>query len=238
MNPDELAQLLRGSLADRRVSGGENAALADWAARFLVDDRTRALSRHTAFAVARSAITDPAEADVLGWLEEVMKVLAPIEQPSASPRAERDRACFSPGEGCLNTIIRRFDECRRTADVCVFTITDDRISGAILDAHRRGVKLRILSDQDKSGDVGSDMRLFREAGISVKLADVFDHTGPRRDGHMHHKFAIFDGERLVNGSYNWTRGAANVNYENLIDSADPNLIAVFTEEFRRLWNRF
>ena len=46
--------------------------------------------------------------------------------------------------------------------------------------------------------------------MPVKLADVFDASGPRRDGHMHHKFAIFDGERLINGSYNWTRGAANV----------------------------
>ena len=55
---------------------------------------------------------------------------------------------------------------------------------------------------------------------------------------MHHKFAIFDGARLINGSYNWTRGAANVNYENLVDTGDPELIAAFSEEFKRLWNRF
>ena len=55
---------------------------------------------------------------------------------------------------------------------------------------------------------------------------------------MHHKFALFDGERLIHGSYNWTRGAADVNYENLVDTGDPDLIAAFAAEFERLWNRF
>jgi phosphatidylserine/phosphatidylglycerophosphate/cardiolipin synthase-like enzyme len=57
-------------------------------------------------------------------------------------------------------------------------------------------------------------------------------------GHMHHKFAIFDGERLINGSYNWTRGAANVNYENVVDTSASGLVAAFAAEFQRLWNKF
>lgn len=242
MNLDELDRFLRESLADRNLSNSEKNALADWLEQHVRDEQTRGLARHAAFEAARTAIADPVGAGVVEWLEDVLKVIAPINAPiddaPDSPRTERDRACFSPGEGCLNLIIRRFEECRRSADLCVFTITDDRISRAILDAHRRGVKLRILSDHAKSGDLGSDMRQFREAGMQVKLADVFDASGPRREGHMHHKFAIFDGERLINGSYNWTRGAANVNFENLVDTANPDLIAVFTEEFKRLWNRF
>ena len=55
---------------------------------------------------------------------------------------------------------------------------------------------------------------------------------------MHHKFAIFDGTRLLNGSYNGTRGAADMNYENLVDTDDPNLVAAFSAEFERLWKRF
>ena len=51
--------------------------------------------------------------------------------------------------------------------------------------------------------------------------------------HMHHKFAIFDGARLLNGSYNWTRGAANDNEENLIDTGDPRLLAAFRRQFER-----
>src|SRR5207248_2349871 len=137
-----------------------------------------------------------------------------------SPAVGEDLAFFAPGERCLQQIIHRIGQCRRTADLCVFTITDDRISRAILDAHRRGVKIRIISDNEKWHDLGSDIEKFREAGIAVKLDDVHGHTDPHLNGHMHHKFAIFDGVRLLNGSYNWTRGAADANYENITDTAD------------------
>ena len=40
--------------------------------------------------------------------------------------------------------------------------------------------------------------------------------------HMHHKFAIFDLTRLLTGSYNWTRSAAESN----------------EEEFDILWGRY
>ena len=116
------------------------------------------------------------------------------------------------------------------------TITDDRISREVLNAHHRGVKLRIISDVEKAGDLGSDLKQFRESGITVKLADVRSRNDPNLVGHMHPKFAILDGTRLINGSYNWTRGAASTNYENIVDTADATLIAAFSEEFTRLWN--
>ena len=51
---------------------------------------------------------------------------------------------------------------------------------------------------------------------------------------MHHKFAIFDGRTLLNGSYNWTRGAARDNQENVMISDDQRLVAQFQGEFDRL----
>ena len=42
---------------------------------------------------------------------------------------------------------------------------------------------------------------------------------------MHHKFALFDGRRLMTGSFNWTRSASEQNEENLIVTADPVLVA-------------
>jgi phosphatidylserine/phosphatidylglycerophosphate/cardiolipin synthase-like enzyme len=145
---------------------------------------------------------------------------------------------FAPGDGCWQHIVARLRAARRSADLCVFTVTDDRISGPILDAHRRGVKIRLISDAEKAGDLGSDVGRFQVAGIAVKLAHVVAPTHPGLTGHMHHKFAVFDGGRLLAGSYNWTRGAANVNYEDLIDTADPQLVATFAAEFERLWAKF
>ena len=92
---------------------------------------------------------------------------------------------------------------------------------------RRGVSLRCISDNDKEFDLGSDIGQLRAAGIPVAL--------DRTDAHMHHKFAIFDGMRLLNGSYNWTRSAASFNEENLVLSNDPSLVRRFADEFDSLW---
>jgi cardiolipin hydrolase len=115
-------------------------------------------------------------------------------------------------------------------DVCVFTITDDRIAGPILAAHQRGVRLRILSDNEKELDPGSDVPRLRDAGVPVRI--------DRSPYHMHHKFAIFDGASLLTGSYNWTRGAATNNEENFLVTGDPNLVRAFAAEFERLWGRW
>jgi phosphatidylserine/phosphatidylglycerophosphate/cardiolipin synthase-like enzyme len=139
-------------------------------------------------------------------------------------------ACFSPRDDCPGRIIRLFDEAVTHIDVCVFTITDDRISSAILRAHARGVRLRIISDNDKTYDAGSDIQQFHLAGVSVRV----DQT----PFHMHHKFAIFDSQVLVHGSYNWTRGAARDNQESIVVVNEPRLIGAFQEEFERLWSRF
>jgi phosphatidylserine/phosphatidylglycerophosphate/cardiolipin synthase-like enzyme len=246
MNPDDLARFLRESLADHKLSRGEKSALSDWLAKNCATDQNRGLARHVAFEVAKEAVGDPGSAELVTWLEDVMRVLVPMggtpvaHAPGSPPPVSlgSDLAFFGPGTRCLEQIVHRLHGCRRTADLCVFTITDDRISNTILDAHRRGVKVRVISDNEKCHDPGSDIHKFRSAGIPVKLDDIHGHAEPGLNGHMHHKFAIFDGLRLINGSYNWTRGAADMNYENIVDTADANLIAVFAAEFERLWNRF
>lgn len=235
MNPEDLIRLLTQSLADRKLSGGEKSALADWLARNVRTDQHRGLVRHHAFEVARGAEPD---AGLVDWLEAVMKVLAPLAAEQSKSAAVADEVFFAPGEQCLQRIVARFNGCRRSADVCVFTVTDDRISRAILDCHRRGARVRIISDNDKQHDPGSDLQKFRDAGIAVKVDDQRGPADTGLNGHMHHKFAIFDGARLINGSYNWTRGAADINFENIVDTADAALIAQFAAEFERLWKRF
>ena len=61
-------------------------------------------------------------------------------------------AFFSPGDDCLRAITRLLANASRTADICVFTITDDRVSDAILDAHRRAVAVQIITDNAKAAD--------------------------------------------------------------------------------------
>jgi phosphatidylserine/phosphatidylglycerophosphate/cardiolipin synthase-like enzyme len=55
---------------------------------------------------------------------------------------------------------------------------------------------------------------------------------------MHNKFCVADGQVLVNGSYNWTKGARFENRENIVITNHPELVQQFTIEFNRLWQEF
>ena len=229
MNPTTLDDLLRRSLADHKLSGSEKQELTGFALKQIDSDQDRAVARSRVFEVARQSAADDATRQMLSWVEAALKALTPLSAAGASSPGDGAEAFFSPGDACLRQIAHRFATARRTADVCVFTITDDRITRAILDAHRRRVAVRVVTDNEKAFDLGSDVEQLRAAGVPVKV----DQT----PFHMHHKFAVFDGARLLNGSYNWTRGAAHDNEENLIDTGDPKLVAAFLRQFEELWNK-
>ena len=224
MTPEEIDAWLTRSLDDLRFSRGERHALGE-----ILAGPGPAIDRETirrrAFEMARAALKQTDDLPVLAWLEEVTRAIREVGPAAARPVAAE--AYFSPGEDCPRAIGRLLANARTAADICVFTITDDRLADAILDAHRRGVAVRIITDDAKAEDLGSDVSRFERAGIPTRV--------DRSPFHMHHKFAILDGERLLTGSYNWTRGAARDNEENLIVTTDPRFLAPFASTFDRLW---
>jgi len=51
----------------------------------------------------------------------------------------------------------------KTLDICVFTITNDKIAQSILECKDRGIKIRIITDDVKSTELGSDIEKFSKA---------------------------------------------------------------------------
>ena len=222
MKPDEIDGILAATLEDERVSRGEKHALKELLLDGALNDEQLAFVRHRAFALAKERVGTGQQ--VREWLEDVVKILTP--RPEAP--ALRAEVQFSPGPGCLNAITRCLEEAQKSVDICVFTVTDDRLAAAILDAHRRGVAVRLLTDDDKSFDRGSDIERLEAAGVPVRT--------DRSEHHMHHKFALFDRALLITGSYNWTRSAARHNRENLLVSDDPRLVAPYLRRFDEDWD--
>jgi phosphatidylserine/phosphatidylglycerophosphate/cardiolipin synthase-like enzyme len=222
---DDVLNDLALSLADGRLSRGERQGLA--AALADLDDDGREQVRRRAFELARSAPEGPP----LDWLDDVMKALVapPARDQKRAVEIEAPEAWFSPANDCARRIGQLFARARGRVDVAVFTITDDRITEAILEAHRRGVAIRVLTDNEKAFDLGSDIERLSAAGVAV----LVDQT----PFHLHHKFAIFDGSLLLTGSYNWTRGAARDNQENFLITPDARLVGAYARAFEDLWGR-
>ena len=226
MEFDALDRSLRESAQDFTLDAGEKLELRELGQQ-LDAGRIRFL-RNRAFDIAREAMRgEPgATLEVLRWLEQVVKTLDAADQ--AAPVVSS--AYFSPGDTCLRRLCDLMRGCRDTLDICVFTIADDRLTEAILDCHARGVQVRVVSDNDKQHDSGSDIDRLRARGVQVRVDDA--------PSHMHHKFALFDGRVLANGSFNWTRTATEHNDENLVVSNDRNLVRSFAQQFEVLWGRY
>ena len=226
MEFDALDRSLRESAQDFTLDAGEKLELRELGQQ-LDAGRIRFL-RNRAFDIARDAMRgEPgATLEVLRWLEQVVKTLDAADE--AAPVVSS--AYFSPGDTCLRRLRDLMRGCKATLDICVFTIADDRLTDAILECHARGVQVRVVSDNDKQHDSGSDIARLRDRGVPVRLDDA--------PYHMHHKFALVDGCVLANGSFNWTRSATEKNDENLVVTDDANLVRVFGLQFDKLWQQF
>lgn len=224
MDQQSLINLLKHSLADQKLSREERQKLRDGSA-YLRPDEVSAL-RSEAFKLLQEGIDDERLLAKLRWLEDVIKAVTPSELGAAT--AHVASAWFSPNQNCPAKIRELIATARRKIDICVFTITDDRLTAAVIDAHRSGVAVRIITDNDKAADLGSDADRLRSAGVGLRI--------DRTQFHMHHKYAIFDSKILLNGSYNWTRGAAEQNEENFLLLSHPPLIDRYAREFQTLWD--
>ena len=217
-----IQRVLKSSLEDFTISRSERKELKSLLAAAQGDKTEQAKIRQLAFRMATGAMEEVGEITAMDWLESIIKLLYSNEMKVKAS------AYFSPGEDCLHRIRRLIGEAQKTLDICVFTITDNRIVEKIEEAMKRGVKVRIISDDQKSEDLGSDMERLENMGIDC----LYDKTS----AHMHHKFAIADRSILLTGSYNWTRAASKENNENILVSNNGKLVNSFQNQFEKLWS--
>jgi phosphatidylserine/phosphatidylglycerophosphate/cardiolipin synthase-like enzyme len=218
---DELVEYLQRSIADEVFSKDEKRTLKSMVHERLLDANQLNFLRGKVFELANAKITPTNYPFVMAWIKAATSALVPSTTSTTD-------VFFSPGDACRNTIIQRIDSSIKLLQICVFTISDDSITKSLLGAHRRKVQIKVITDNDKSLDQGSDIDQLARAGIAVKM-DI-------TSNHMHHKFMIADMHTLITGSYNWTLSAARYNHENILLTRESNVIKSFSSEFDKLWN--
>ncbi|MFY8037407.1 MAG: phospholipase D-like domain-containing protein [Cyclobacteriaceae bacterium] len=219
---EKILSYLQESIADEMFSKNEKRSLRALVEELAPNEDQLNFLRSQLFSLANEKISTTNQAFILEWLKAGVSVLT-------IPTSTHTEVYFSPGETCADAIIRNIDRATANLRVCVFTISDDRITKSLLTAHQRGVKIQMITDNDKSLDLGSDIQQLKRAGIPTRM----DAT----PNHMHHKFMIVDGRVVITGSYNWTRSAARFNQENIVVTRETGVIQLFQEEFDKLWQQ-
>ena len=118
---------------------------------------------------------------------------------------------------------------RESIWVAAYAFTRTRIAAALIDAHRRGVRVAVKMDANQAEFPGAQKLIewLRGEGIPVELI----HTAGEYSA-MHNKFMVFDLRWVVAGSYNFTTVAQVSNWENLIWVDSPDM----AEQYKQAWD--
>ena len=125
-------------------------------------------------------------------------------------------------------LVTRLATATERIDTALYHLSAAPIADALIEAHRRGVQVRVVTETDNIDE--AEIERLREVGIPV--ADDGD-----ADSYMHHKFFVIDERYVWTGSYNTTYNGAYRNNNNVIFIDSVPLAYNFTQEFRELFRQ-
>jgi len=136
-----------------------------------------------------------------------------------------------------------FRDAEATIDVAVYNLTENAVRDELAKAHRYGVRVRVITDQDNLDEGrGADGKYLARQGVQVRV--LGEKPTDRGDGFaryklMHNKFIIADRSTLVTGSLNLTRSATRSNNENMliVEGATLSAVKAYEEHFEMLWRK-
>ncbi|XP_034472411.1 mitochondrial cardiolipin hydrolase [Drosophila innubila] len=158
-------------------------------------------------------------------------------------------------ENCMHrniqNVIKYIDEAKYTIDFAMYTFTVIGIMNALIEAYKRGVNIRIITDNEMLCSSGGKMSyLETELPIDIRVPQL-------KTVMMHHKFMVIDGHRgvydtvgkipppfkvepyrplVLTGSVNWTMQGFGGNWENCLVTTDIVTVTKLEEEFYRMWD--
>ncbi len=124
-------------------------------------------------------------------------------------------------------LARFIGSARSTLDCAFFELESQRVADALIAAHLRGVKVRLVGDSDY--EKNPEMHAVIAAGIPV----VFD----GRSALMHNKFAVADGASVWTGSFNATDNCAFRNNNNAVVIHSREFARNYRVEFAEMFER-
>lgn len=149
-------------------------------------------------------------------------------QEAASAQIEN---AFSPDAKAEELVLKVINTSVSSIRLAAYSFSSPAVVKALLDAKKRGVNIMVLVDYRRNQKKPNWTALNRlvAAGIATRTISVYA---------IHHdKYIIADEQTVQNGSFNYTRDAAEDNSENVIVFwRNPELAKSFLRHWESRWS--
>lgn len=142
----------------------------------------------------------------------------------------RIEVLYAPEDTPLDRVVTLYQHAQRYIYVSVYGLTYPRAVEALVAAKKRGVDVRMLTDQERMRDLkqSSALQTLRLAGIPIRIN--------QHDGLMHLKQVVIDDEINTSGSMNHTTSGNRYNDERMDIIIDHAISVKAREKFLSMWN--
>lgn len=132
----------------------------------------------------------------------------------------------SQGTGGVDgPLVAAIDAARLSIDVAAYSLTLNSVRNALLNAHDRGVTIRMVMESTNMDS--SDVERLLEAGIPI--------VGDKQDGLMHDKFMVIDKSEVWLGTMNFTDSGAYDDNNTIMRILSTRMAENFTKEFDEMF---
>lgn len=131
---------------------------------------------------------------------------------------------FSPRGGATAAIVGELGNAKKEVLVQAYSFTSAPIAKALVDAHKRGVKVTVVLDRSQRGERYTSATFVANAGIPTHI--------DAKHAIAHNKIMIVDQATIITGSFNFTKAAEEKNAENLlVIKGDPGLVKKYLTNY-------
>ncbi|MES2615173.1 MAG: phospholipase D family protein [Bdellovibrionota bacterium] len=127
--------------------------------------------------------------------------------------------CFTPGGNCTDLVVDVVGSAKKEVLVQAYSFTSAPIAKAIVDAQKRGVKVRVILDKSQFSEKYSAAKFLEHEQVPV--------WNDRAVAIAHNKVMIIDDSIVITGSFNFTKAAQMRNAENLLIVYDKDFAAKY-----------
>ncbi len=131
----------------------------------------------------------------------------------------------SKSRGPELALIEDLKGAQKTIDMAIYNLTMSSVGDALLAAHQRGVTVRLVMESES---MSKDLpQKLKKAGIPI--------IGDNREGLMHNKFVVIDGQQIWTGSLNLAQSAAYNDFNNMVRLRSQRLAQDYEVAFNEMF---